>query len=422
MDYQNRFEKEVTDIFVKEDTESVKTDSFEHHVNRMAEAYNKMKNSIEEKYAEQDYEPEYYVTESGKIEELTKEKELDMLNQAYENHSNFMATSTEIWSELQDFTPSVVYHKGSEQTANEQNIGENQENTAKSKAKNKGDEDKISQALQKIMQEDLTIKTVNDSANHQTLIYGIGEQQLEVLVETLKNKYKVEIELSRPKVAFRETIRGTSDVEYKYKKQSGGHGQYGHVKMRFSPSGNLEEAYEFSQEVVGGAVPKNFFPAVEKGLQEGVQKGPLAAYPVLGIKAVLYDGSYHAVDSSEMAFKVAAREALKKGILEAKPVLLEPIASLKITLPDVYTGDVMGDLNKKRARVLGMTPDNKGTTEILADIPYIELYGYGTRLRSMTQGSGDFSYQFARYEQAPEEVARVQMEERASKLASEEDK
>lgn len=259
------------------------------------------------------------------------------------------------------------------------------------KAKNKGDEDKISQALQKIMQEDLTIKTVNDSANHQTLIYGIGEQQLEVLVETLKNKYKVEIELSRPKVAFRETIRGTSDVEYKYKKQSGGHGQYGHVKMRFSPSGNLEEAYEFSQEVVGGAVPKNFFPAVEKGLQEGVQKGPLAAYPVLGIKAVLYDGSYHAVDSSEMAFKVAAREALKKGILEAKPVLLEPIASLKITLPDVYTGDVMGDLNKKRARVLGMTPDNKGTTEILADIPYIELYGYGTRLRSMTQGSGDFS-------------------------------
>lgn len=290
------------------------------------------------------------------------------------------------------------------------------------KAKNKGDEDKISQALQKIMQEDLTIKTVNDSANHQTLIYGIGEQQLEVLVETLKNKYKVEIELSRPKVAFRETIRGTSDVEYKYKKQSGGHGQYGHVKMRFSPSGNLEEAYEFSQEVVGGAVPKNFFPAVEKGLQEGVQKGPLAAYPVLGIKAVLYDGSYHAVDSSEMAFKVAAREALKKGILEAKPVLLEPIASLKITLPDVYTGDVMGDLNKKRARVLGMTPDNKGTTEILADIPYIELYGYGTRLRSMTQGSGDFSYQFARYEQAPEEVARVQMEERASKLASEEDK
>ena len=290
------------------------------------------------------------------------------------------------------------------------------------KAVNKADIDKISQSLQKLTDEDKTLRVVNDSENRQTLLYGMGEQHLEVIASRLENEYKVKIELSKPKVAYRETIRKKSDVEYKYKKQSGGHGQYGHVKMRFSPSGNLEEAYEFSQEVVGGAVPKNFFPAVEKGLQEGVQKGPLAAYPVLGIKAVLYDGSYHAVDSSEMAFKVAAREALKKGILEAKPVLLEPIASLKITLPDVYTGDVMGDLNKKRARVLGMTPDNKGTTEILADIPYIELYGYGTRLRSMTQGSGDFSYQFARYEQAPEEVARVQMEERASKLASEEDK
>ena len=290
------------------------------------------------------------------------------------------------------------------------------------KAKNKGDEDKISQALQKLLAEDLTLRNINDAENHQTILYGMGDQHLEIVASMLLEKYKVAIELMRPKVAFRETIRKKSDVEYKYKKQSGGHGQYGHVKMRFSPSGNLEEAYEFSQEVVGGAVPKNFFPAVEKGLQEGVQKGPLAAYPVLGIKAVLYDGSYHAVDSSEMAFKVAAREALKKGILEAKPVLLEPIASLKITLPDAYTGDVMGDLNKKRARVLGMTPDNKGNTEILADIPYIELYGYGTRLRSMTQGSGDFSYQFARYEQAPEEVAKVQMEERASKLASEDDK
>ncbi len=290
------------------------------------------------------------------------------------------------------------------------------------KPKNKGDVDKLSQSLQKISHEDLTMKYVNDAENRQMLLYGMGDLHLEVIASRLLNEYKVEIELSKPKVAFRETIRKKSDVEYKYKKQSGGHGQYGHVKMKFEPSGNLEEAYEFEQIVVGGAVPKNYFPAVEKGIQESVLKGPLAAYPVVGVKAILYDGSYHAVDSSEMAFKVAAREALKKGILEAKPVLLEPIASLKITLPDVYTGDVMGDLNKKRARVLGMTPDNKGTTEILADIPYIELYGYGTRLRSMTQGSGDFSYQFARYEQAPEEVARVQMEERASKLASEEDK
>ena len=290
------------------------------------------------------------------------------------------------------------------------------------KPKNKADVDKISQALQKMTHEDLTIKVVNDAENRQTLLYGMGDQHLDIVVSRLLNEYKVEIELSRPKIAYKETIKKQSDVEYKYKKQSGGHGQYGHVKMRFSPSGDLTKPYEFATEVVGGAVPKNFFPAVEKGIQESVGRGPLAAYPVVGVKAVLYDGSYHPVDSSEMAFKVAAREALKKGILEAKPVLLEPIASLKITLPDVYTGDVMGDLNKKRARVLGMTPDNTGATESLADIPYIELYGYGTRLRSMTQGSGDFSYQFARYEQAPEEVARVQMEERASKLASEEDK
>ena len=286
------------------------------------------------------------------------------------------------------------------------------------KAKNKGDEDKISQALQKIMQEDLTVKMVNDSENGQTLLYGIGDQQLDVVVEELKNKYKVEIELSRPKVAFRETIRKTSDVEYKYKKQSGGHGQYGHVKMRFAPSGDLSGAYTFEQEVVGGAVPKNFFPAVEKGIQEAVAKGPMAAYPVLGVKAVLYDGSYHPVDSSEMAFKVAASQAFKKGFMEAGPVLMEPIASLKVLVPDEYTGDVMGDLNKKRARVLGMNPDNTGKTEILADIPYIEMYGFGTRLRSITQGSGDFSFEFARYEQAPDEIAKQQIEERAAKTAS----
>ena len=197
------------------------------------------------------------------------------------------------------------------------------------KAKNKGDEDKISQALQKLTLEDLTLRNVNDSENGQTLLYGLGEQHLEVVVSKLFNKYKIEIELSKPKVAFRETIRKKSDVEYKYKKQSGGHGQYGHVKMTFEPSGDLEHAYEFDQIVVGGAVPKNYFPAVEKGIAEAVQKGPLAAYPVVGVKAVLYDGSYHPVDSSEMAFKTAARQAFKKGFLEASPVLLEPIVFLK---------------------------------------------------------------------------------------------
>ena len=185
------------------------------------------------------------------------------------------------------------------------------------KAVNKGDEDKISQALQKLMLEDLTLKTVNDSENGQTLLYGMGDQHLDVVASKLLERYKVQIELKKPKVAFRETIRKKADVEYKYKKQSGGHGQYGHVKMTFEPSGDLETPYVFEQCVVGGAVPKNFFPAVEKGIQEGVVKGPMAAYPVVGVKAVLYDGSYHPVDSSEMTFKVAALQAFKKGIMEA---------------------------------------------------------------------------------------------------------
>ena len=285
------------------------------------------------------------------------------------------------------------------------------------KAKNKGDEDKIPQALQKLLAEDLTLQSVNDSENHQTLLYGMGEQHLEIVASMLLEKYKVAIELMRPKVAFRETIRKKSDVEYKYKKQSGGHGQYGHVKMTFEPSGDLDHPYEFDQCVVGGAVPKNFFPAVEKGIAEAVKSGPLAAYPVIGVKATLYDGSYHPVDSSEMAFKVAAAQAFKKGFMEASPVLLEPIATLTVVAPDEYTGDIMGDLNKRRGRVMNMNAEN-GYQEITADIPYLELYGYNTQLRSITSGSGTFSYAFARYEQAPDDVAAKQIEERASKLVN----
>ena len=288
------------------------------------------------------------------------------------------------------------------------------------KAKNKGDVDKISQSLQKILMEDQTLRVVNDSENRQTLLYGMGEQQLEIVQSMLLEKYKVEIKLMRPKVAFRETIRGKSDVEYKYKKQSGGHGQYGHVKMKFEPSGDLEVPYVFEQCVVGGAVPKNYFPAVEKGIAEAVLKGPLAAYPVIGVKAVLYDGSYHPVDSSEMAFKVAAKQAFKKGFLDAKPVLLEPIASVKIITPEEYTGEIMGDLNKRRGRVMNMNAEN-GYQEIDADLPYLELYGYNTQLRSMTSGSGTFSYEFARYEQAPEDVAAREIEERAGKVVETEE-
>ena len=261
--------------------------------------------------------------------------------------------------------------------------------------KNKGDEDKVSQALQKMMAEDVTLKMVNDSENRQTLLYGMGDQHLEVTASKLASRYKCEITLETPKVAFRETIRKNSDVDTKYKKQSGGHGQYGHVKMRFEPSGDMETPYVFAEEVVGGAVPKNYFPAVEKGLQESVLKGPLAGYPVVGVKAVLYDGSYHPVDSSEMAFKTATIQAFKKGIMEASPVLLEPIASVKVTVPDDYTGDVMGDLNKRRGRVLGMNPVAGGSQEILADVPMTGMFGYCTTLRSMTGGRGSYSYEFA---------------------------
>ncbi len=285
-------------------------------------------------------------------------------------------------------------------------------------SKNKGDDDKVASALSKLAQEDLTMKVVNDAENRQALIYGMGDQHIDVIVSKLLGKYKVEVELEKPRVAFRETIRKTADIDSKYKKQSGGHGQYGHVKMKFEPSGDLETAYVFEQVVVGGAVPKNYFPAVEKGIQDSTVKGPLAGYPVVGVKAVLYDGSYHPVDSAEMAFKTAASQAFKKGFMDASPVLLEPIASVKVVVPDKFTGDVMGDLNKRRGRVLGMNPDHKGNTIVEADVPMSELYGYSTTLRSMTGGSGDFSYEFARYEQAPNDVQEREVKARAEEAGA----
>ena len=271
-------------------------------------------------------------------------------------------------------------------------------------AKNKGDEDKVSQALQKIMQEDLTVKAVNDSANRQSLLYGMGDIHLSVVVSKLKELYKTEIELSKPKVSFRETIIGHADVDSKYKKQSGGHGQYGHVKMTFEPSGDQESPYVFEQTVVGGSVPKNYFPAVEKGIAECCEAGPLAGYPVVGVKANLYDGSYHPVDSSEMAFKVAATQAFKDGFMKCNPILLEPIETMKVVVEDQYTGDIMGDLTKRRGRVMGMTPTNDGRTEIVAEVPMMEIFDYTLDLRSMTGGTGTYSYEFARYEQTPHDV------------------
>ncbi len=272
------------------------------------------------------------------------------------------------------------------------------------RAKNKGDEDKVSQALSRLMEEDLTLRIVNDKENRQSLLYGIGEQHLEVAASKLAQRFKVEIELAKPRVAYRETIRKKSTAEYKYKKQSGGHGQYGHVIIDFEPSGDMEKPYEFAENVFGGAVPRNFFPAVEKGIADSVEAGPLAGYPVVGIKATLTGGSYHDVDSSEMAFKTATIQAFKQGVMDATPILLEPIATIKVVAPERFTGDIMGDLNKRRGRVLGMNPLHNRQQEIMAEVPMSALCGYSTDLRSMTVGIGTYSYEFARYEPAPSDV------------------
>lgn len=279
------------------------------------------------------------------------------------------------------------------------------------KAVKKGEEDKIAQALTKLAIEDLTLKFIVDDENKQTLLYGIGEQQLEVVASKLKEKYKVEITLEKPRIAFRETIRSKAQVQGKHKKQSGGHGQYGDVIMEFEPSGDLSKPYEFEEKIFGGAVPRNYFPAVEKGIQECVKAGPLAGYPVVGVKATLIDGSYHPVDSSEMAFKTAAILAFKKGFMEAGPVLLEPIAEMSVTAPEQFAGDIMGDLNKRRGRITNMMPIEGGKQLIEADVPMLELYGYSTSLRSITGGSGDYEYVVSKYEQAPGDVQAKQVAE-----------
>lgn len=279
------------------------------------------------------------------------------------------------------------------------------------KAVNKGEEEKIAQALNKLTIEDLTLKVVVDDENKQTLLYGIGEQQLEVAASKLEERYKVKIALEKPRIAFRETIKKKVQVQGKHKKQSGGHGQYGDVVMEFEPSGDLSKPYEFEEKIFGGAVPRNYFPAVEKGIQECVKAGPLAGYPVVGIKATLIDGSYHPVDSSEMAFKMATVLAFKKGFMEANPVLLEPIALLSVTAPDKYSGDIMGDLNKRRGRITNMIPTDTGKQIIEAEVPMLELSGYSTSLRSITGGSGDFEYVVSKYEQAPADVQNRVIEE-----------
>jgi len=268
----------------------------------------------------------------------------------------------------------------------------------------KGDEEKIASSLARLMEEDPTLKFEHNTETHESVLSGLGEQHLDVVASKLRNKFGVEVRYETPKVPYRETIRKQVKVQGRHKKQSGGHGQFGDVWIVFEPHDGDEILFE--ESVFGGSVPKNFFPAVEKGIRDSALKGVLAGFPMVGLKATLVDGSYHPVDSSEMAFKTAANLAYKAGIPDASPVLLEPIGSLKVYVPGDYTGDIMGDVTKRRGRVLGMEPAEDGLTCVEAEVPMAEAADYATMLRSLTQGRGYFTIAFERYEEAPMAVAQ----------------
>ena len=272
--------------------------------------------------------------------------------------------------------------------------------------KEKGDEDKISQGIARLLEEDRTMVYENDPETKQLTISGLGDIHLDVTVSKLKSRYGASVELKDAKIAYRETIKKSVQVEGKHKKQSGGSGQYGHVKITFSHG--FEEGLTFTQSVVGGSVPKTYFPAVEKGLLEAMQTGVLAGYPVVNLAADLFDGSYHDVDSNEISFKLAAILAFKEGLPKASPVLLEPVYSMQISVPESLVGDVMGDLNKRRGRVMGMNPveDRNGYTMIDAEVPLAELSNYVINLRAMTQCRGSFDMELARYEEVPGPAAQ----------------
>ncbi len=271
-------------------------------------------------------------------------------------------------------------------------------------AQSKGEEEKIAAGLSRLAEEDPSLEFYTNNETHEQILKGLGEQQLDVAVAKLKSKFQVDVSLSVPKVAYRETITIKVSAQGRHKKQSGGHGQFGDVFIEFEPCDC--EKLEFAERVVGGAVPKNFFPAVEKGLNECMEKGVLAGYPMVGVKATLYDGSYHPVDSSEMSFKMAASLAYKEGISKAKPVILEPVSSLKVVCNDDAMGDVIGDINKRRGRVLGMSPSGEGMQEIIAEVPEAELNTFSTAIRQFTQGRGSFESAFARYESCPEYISQ----------------
>ena len=266
--------------------------------------------------------------------------------------------------------------------------------------KTKGQDDKVAQGLYRLNEEDPSFSVVNNAETHQMVLYAAGDIQVDVLVAKLKSRFNVEAELKAPRVPYREKIRKTVQKQGRHKKQTGGSGQFGDVWVRFEPNPE-EEQMVFAEEVFGGSVPKNFFPAVEKGLREACVHGPLAGYPVVNLKAVLYDGSYHPVDSSEIAFKTAAQLAYKAAMPEANPVLLEPVGELKVVVPDSYMGDVIGDLNKRRGRVMGMNPTGDGEQEIEAEVPMAEMTSYAIDLRAMTQSRGSYTFHFVRYEDCP---------------------
>ena len=266
--------------------------------------------------------------------------------------------------------------------------------------KSKGDEDKIGHGLHRLVEEDPTLRVEKNTETHQTLISGTGEQHLEIITKRLANKFGVEVVLSDPKIPYRETIKKSAKAEGKHKKQSGGHGQFGHVWIEFEPILNGNMDIEFVDKVVGGVVPRQYIPAVEKGLRESMVEGVLAGYPVVNIRCSLYDGSYHPVDSAEMPFKVAASMAYRKGMVTANPVLLEPIYHIEVVVPDEYMGDIIGDLNKKRGKILGMEQEGK-LQKVTAEAPLAEMFKYATDLRSITQARGSFSMSFSRYEEVP---------------------
>lgn len=275
--------------------------------------------------------------------------------------------------------------------------------------KEKGDEEKIINGLTRLMDEDPTFTVTNNTETKQTLINGLGEQHIDVLISKLSSKYQVNVTLQEPIVPYRETIRGKAKVEGKHKKQSGGHGQYGHVWIEFEPG--ITEDLIFEENVFGGSVPKNYFPAVEKGLRDSCAHGVIAGYPVVNLKATLVDGSYHPVDSSEMAFKTAASLAFKAGIAAANPVLLEPIGNLKVYIPENIMGDVIGDINKRRGQIMGMgESDRPGLNLVEAEVPMSEMHKYATDLRSMSQGRGEFTFDFVRYDPAPEAITKKVIE------------